>query len=72
MFNYYIEGLHWSMSQPPHVSGVYYDGISFDRRSMRRVRKVMERGAATAISSGRALPDTHAGSFGHENHRVLP
>eukprot|EP01052_Picozoa_sp_SAG31_P012719 SAG31_NODE_749_length_12378_cov_8.688818_4_plen_363_part_00 len=66
MFNYYIEGLHWSISQPPHMSGVYFDGISFDRRSMQRVRKVIDRGAAVA-GRGHALIDLHTGNFGHEN-----
>lgn len=25
-FNYYANGMYWSVSQSPHVDGVYYDG----------------------------------------------
>ena len=26
LFNYYVEGLWWSVTQPPYINGVYYDG----------------------------------------------
>ncbi len=35
-----VHGLLWSTSRAPHIDGIYYDGINFDRRSMQRVRKV--------------------------------
>ena len=62
-FNYYVNGLHQSTSQPPHMDGIYYDGINFDRASMIRVRKVLNAGAAAA---GRAAPlvDIHTGDNG--------
>jgi hypothetical protein len=55
--------VHWSTSQAPHIDGIYYDGINFDRRSMMRVRKVLNAGAA---ASGRAPPlvDMHTGDNG--------
>jgi hypothetical protein len=36
-FNYYLEGLYWSVRHSPHIEGVYYDGINFDRKSMSRL-----------------------------------
>lgn len=47
-FNYYLEGLYWSVRHSPHIEGVYYDGINFDRKSMRRLRKVIDRAAHEA------------------------
>ena len=41
--NYYIEGLRQSVQASPHIDGIYFDGILFDRRTMMRVRKVLER-----------------------------
>ena len=41
--NYYIEGLRQSVESSPHIDGIYFDGILFDRRTMMRVRKVLER-----------------------------
>ena len=26
LFNYYVEGLWWSVTQPPYINGIYYDG----------------------------------------------
>lgn len=26
-FNYYVEGLQWSILQKPHINGIYYDGL---------------------------------------------
>ena len=46
-FNYYVHGLLWSTSHAPHIDGIYYDGINFDRRSMQRVRKVLDAGAGS-------------------------
>lgn len=39
--NYYIEGVGWSVGQKPYLDGIYYDGINFDRSSMRRIRKTL-------------------------------
>ena len=51
-FNYYLNGLLWSTSRAPHIDGIYYDGINFDRASMQRVRKVRRRSfRLTLISS---------------------
>ena len=60
-FNYYVEGLHTSVSQAPHIDGIYYDGINFDRRSMRRVRKTLDAAAREAGSQRRPLVDIHTG-----------
>ena len=59
-FNYYISGLEWSTNQAPHIDGIYYDGINYDRKSFRRVRKVLDR-AAAARGRGRPQIDIHTG-----------
>ena len=56
-----MNGLLWSTSQAPHIDGIYYDGINFDRRSMQRVRKVLDAGAG---SRGTPLIDIHTGTGG--------
>ena len=60
-FNYYVNGLLWSTSRAPHIDGIYYDGINFDRRSMQRVRKVLNKGAG---ARGSPLVDMHTGDNG--------
>ena len=60
-FNYYVHWLLWSTSHAPHIDGIYYDGINFDRRSMQRVRKVLDTGAG---SRGTPLIDIHTGTGG--------
>ena len=55
-----MNGLLWSTSQAPHIDGIYYDGINFDRRSMQRVRKVLNAGARGAAP----LVDIHTGDNG--------
>lgn len=59
-FNYYVEGAYWSVSQPPYIGGIYYDGINFDRLSMRRLRKVINE-AAQSVSAAIPLLDVHTG-----------
>lgn len=57
---YYLEGAFWSVSQAPHMDGIFYDGINFDRRGMRRLRKVLDR-----ASVGKKFPplvDIHTGN----------
>ena len=60
-FNYYIEGLYWSARHAPYINGIYYDGINFDRRSMRRVRKVLDRAAKETGRGVVPLIDIHTG-----------
>lgn len=52
--NFYIEGLNISTAAPPHVSGVYYDGINFPRETMLRIRRVL-----SANVGNDALIDLH-------------
>jgi hypothetical protein len=40
-FNYYIEGLAWLVKKVD-IDGIYLDDVSFDRRIIKRMRKVME------------------------------
>jgi hypothetical protein len=44
--NYYVEGARWAASRAPHINGMYYDGISFDRNALMRVRRVVDAAAA--------------------------
>jgi hypothetical protein len=60
-FNFYIEGLFWSASHAPHVDGLYFDGINFDRKAMMRVRKALDAGAG---ARGRPLIDMHGSDHG--------
>ncbi len=40
--NYYVEGLDW-LSRNVGIDGLYIDDVAFDRTTMKRVRKVLER-----------------------------
>jgi len=40
--NYYIEGLNW-IAANVGIDGLYLDDVAFDRTTMKRVRKVLER-----------------------------
>jgi len=40
--NYYIEGLNW-LAKNVGIDGLYLDDVAFDRTTMKRVRKVLER-----------------------------
>ena len=42
----YVEGVSYSVSEWPRSSGLYLDGIAYDRETMQRVRKAMEAAAA--------------------------
>jgi hypothetical protein len=46
--NYYIEGLNW-LVQKMQIDGLYLDDVAFDRTTMKRVRKVLDRGRPAAI-----------------------
>ncbi|MCY1721805.1 DUF6067 family protein [Prolixibacteraceae bacterium Z1-6] len=58
--NFYIEGLNWLVKNVG-IDGVYIDDLAFDRTSMKRIRKVLERG------NPGALIDLH--SANQYNHR---
>jgi hypothetical protein len=46
--NYYIEGLNWLVKNVG-IDGLYIDDVAFDRTTMKRVRKVLERGRPGAL-----------------------
>lgn len=46
--NFYIAGLDW-LVQNIGIDGVYIDDLAFDRTSMKRIRKVLERGNPGAL-----------------------
>ena len=41
-YNYYVEGLRWVLANA-QVDGLYLDDVTYDRRVLKRMRKVMER-----------------------------
>lgn len=41
--NYYVEGLNWLVTNIG-IDGIYIDDLAFDRVTMKRMRKVLERG----------------------------
>ena len=46
--NYYVEGLNWLVKNVG-VDGLYIDDVAFDRTTMKRVRKVLDRGRPGAL-----------------------
>jgi hypothetical protein len=46
--NYYIEGLAW-LTRNVGIDGLYLDDVAFDRTTMKRVRKVLDRGRPGAL-----------------------
>lgn len=46
--NFYVEGLNW-LVQHEKIDGLYLDDVAFDRTTMKRVRKVLDRGNAGAL-----------------------
>ncbi len=40
--NYYLEGLNW-LAKNVGIDGLYIDDVAFDRTTMKRVRKILER-----------------------------
>ena len=46
--NYYVEGLAW-LTKNVGIDGLYIDDVAFDRTTMRRVRKVLDRGRPGAL-----------------------
>ena len=59
--NYYLEGLGWLLRETG-VSGLYLDGVGYDRQIMQRVRKVMDR-----TRPGGAI-DFHSGNNFHPDY----
>ncbi len=43
--NFYLEGLHW-LVRNVGIDGLYIDDVAFDRVTMKRVRKILDRGGA--------------------------
>jgi hypothetical protein len=46
--NYYVEGLNWLASHVG-IDGLYIDDVAFDRTTMKRVRKVLDRNRPGAL-----------------------
>ena len=46
--NYYVEGLQW-LAKNVGIDGLYIDDVAFDRTTMKRVRKVLERNRPGAL-----------------------
>ncbi|MEO6445685.1 MAG: glycoside hydrolase domain-containing protein [Gemmatimonadaceae bacterium] len=46
--NYYVEGLDWLVKRE-RIDGLYIDDVAFDRTTMKRVRKVLDRGNPGAL-----------------------
>lgn len=46
--NFYVEGLHW-LVENVGIDGLYIDDVAFDRTTMKRVRKVLDRGCPGAL-----------------------
>ena len=53
-YNYYLEGLAWLLREID-IDGLYLDDFSFDRRILKRMRKIME-----DIKPGECLIDVHS------------
>jgi hypothetical protein len=46
--NYYVEGLRW-LVENVGINGLYIDDVAFDRTTMKRVRKILDRGRPGAL-----------------------
>ncbi|HEY6952261.1 MAG TPA: glycoside hydrolase domain-containing protein, partial [Bacteroidota bacterium] len=46
--NYYVEGLNW-LAENVGIDGIYIDDVAFDRTTMKRVRKVLDRNRPGAL-----------------------
>jgi hypothetical protein len=47
-YNYYLEGLNW-LARQVHIDGLYVDDVSYDRRVMKRVRKILKGARPTSL-----------------------
>jgi hypothetical protein len=68
--NYYVEGVNSLMASWPWIDGCYLDGIAFDRKTAKRVRKVMD--DAADYRSVEALTDLHGGNGFADACSMLP
>ena len=46
--NYYVEGLNW-LTENVGIDGLYIDDVAFDRTTMKRVRKILDRNRPGAM-----------------------
>ncbi|MBN1271666.1 MAG: hypothetical protein JXB26_05290 [Candidatus Aminicenantes bacterium] len=46
--NYYLEGLNW-LVRNIGIDGLYIDDVAYDRTTMKRVRKILDRGCPEAL-----------------------
>jgi hypothetical protein len=46
--NYYLEGLNWLVKNVG-IDGLYIDDLAFDRTTMKRIRKILDRGRPGAL-----------------------
>ncbi|MCK4344644.1 MAG: hypothetical protein KAX05_05100 [Bacteroidales bacterium] len=46
--NYYVEGLNW-LTKNMEIDGLYIDDVAFDRTTMKRVRKILDRNRNGAL-----------------------
>lgn len=46
--NYYLEGIHWLVKNVG-IDGLYIDDLAFDRTTMKRLRKILDRGREGAM-----------------------
>lgn len=46
--NYYLEGLNWLVKNI-EIDGLYIDDVAYDRTTMKRVRKILDRGCDSAL-----------------------
>ena len=66
-YNYYIEGLAWLMKNMD-IDGLYLDDVSFDRRTLKRIRRVMDQ-----YKPGECMIDLHSNtafSLGSANQNM--
>jgi hypothetical protein len=57
--NYYIEGLDW-LARNVGIDGLYLDDVAFDRVTMKRVRKVLERRISERDPASSPVIDLHS------------
>lgn len=46
--NYYLEGLNW-LAKNMQIDGIYIDDVAFDRTTMKRLRKILDRNRPGAL-----------------------
>jgi len=63
--NYYVEGLDW-LARNVGIDGLYLDDVAFDRTTMLRVRKVLQRRIAERTPEGQPVIDLHSANQHNE------